>query len=140
MNPTHIFFPVAAMMLLVGVVTCLMLHERMTEMKLRKIHPKKVASSTQMSRTLEQTQAADNYKNLFEMPVFFYVLCIALFATQKATHMWCMMAWIYVALRVVHSYIHISYNNVMHRFTAFAISTCLLVGLWIGFIWELVKS
>lgn len=140
MNPTHIFFPMAAMFLLVVIVTCLMLRERIAEMKSRKIHPKKVASSTQMAQVLENTQAADNYKNLFEMPVFFYLLCIALFATQKVTHLWCMTAWVYVVLRAIHSYIHISYNNVMHRFTAFALSAGVLAGLWLVFIWELAQS
>jgi hypothetical protein len=140
MNPTYIFFPVAAMMLLVAVVTCLMLRERIAEMKARRIHPNKVASSTQMARLLENTQAADNYKNLFEMPVLFYALCLALFATQKVTHLWCMAAWAYVALRYAHSFIHIGYNKVMHRFTVFAASLALLVSMWATFIWSVVQS
>jgi hypothetical protein len=39
-------------------------------------------------------------------------------------------AWLYVALRVAHSLIHLTYNNVMHRLIAFAVSNPVLAGLW----------
>jgi len=41
------------------------------------------------------------------------------------------LAWAYVALRVVHSLIHITYNHVLHRFLAFASSNFVLLALWI---------
>ena len=43
-------------------------------------------------------------------------------------------AWCYFGLRVVHTIIHCTYNNVMHRLAAFAIGFVLLVGLWIAFV------
>jgi hypothetical protein len=39
-------------------------------------------------------------------------------------------AWAYVALRCAHSYIHVTYNRVMHRFLVYATSTVLLFALW----------
>jgi hypothetical protein len=50
MNQTAIFYPIAAMMALVAIVTAMMLKERVGEMKSRRIHPNKVASSTQMQK------------------------------------------------------------------------------------------
>jgi hypothetical protein len=46
-------------------------------------------------------------------------------------------AWIYVALRVVHSYIHCTDNRVMHRFFAFAAGSMPLVALWAAFVIQL---
>jgi hypothetical protein len=43
------------------------------------------------------------------------------------------VAWAYVALRAVHSAIHLSYNNVLHRLVAFALSNVVLVTFWILF-------
>jgi hypothetical protein len=137
MNQTAIFYPMAAMVLLVVLVCCLMLRERIAEMKARKISPSKVASSTQMNRILENTRAADNYKNLFEMPVLFYALCLALYMTQSLNQNYLWAAWLFVALRVLHSFIHIVYNNVMHRFSVFALSMWVIAGMWAAFIWQM---
>jgi hypothetical protein len=79
-----------------------------------------------------------NYMNLLELPVLFYVVCLILYVTQLETQISASsssliltLAWIYVALRVVHSIIHLSYNAVMHRLTAFALSNAVLVLMWI---------
>ena len=133
MSSSAILYPIVAMLLLVAVVMALMLRERIGEMKTRRIHPQKVASSSQMSAVLQNTRAADNYKNLFEFPVFFYVLCLGLYATQLASPGFVWAAWAYVALRVVHSFIHVGYNKVMHRFQVFILSSVLLLAMWLAF-------
>jgi hypothetical protein len=43
-------------------------------------------------------------------------------------------AWAYVALRALHSLIHVTYNRVTHRFLVYVASTLLLFGMWIAFI------
>jgi hypothetical protein len=72
-----------------------------------------------------------NYMNLLEIPVLFYVVCLLSYVTGGASPLMLAMAWAYVALRVVHSLIHLSYNNVMHRLMAFASSNLLLIALWV---------
>lgn len=139
MPQTAILYPVVAMLLLVAVVMTLMLRERIAEMKSRRIHPQKVASSSQMSAVLQNTRAADNYKNLFEFPVFFYVLCVALLATQMVSAGFVWAAWAFVALRVWHSVIHLGYNKVMHRFQVFIASSVLLLGMWLVLVYLLLS-
>jgi hypothetical protein len=140
MNSTAILYPILAMLLLAAVVMVLMLRERVGEMKARRIHPQKVASSSQMSAVLQNTRAADNYKNLFEFPVFFYVLCLALYATQLVSPGFVWAAWAYVAMRVVHSFIHLGYNKVMHRFQVFILSSVWLLGMWLVFALQLAAK
>jgi hypothetical protein len=41
------------------------------------------------------------------------------------------LAWVYVALRVMHSLVHISYNDVLHRLALFFCSNLALVSLWV---------
>ena len=72
-----------------------------------------------------------NYMNLLEVPVLFYVVCLLSFVTGGASPVMLVVAWAYVALRMVHSLIHLSYNNVMHRLVAFASSNLLLIALWV---------
>jgi hypothetical protein len=140
MNQAAIFYPIAAMVLLVVVVECFIIRERMDEMKTRQIGFDKVATSTQMNLVLVNTRAADNFKNLFEMPVLFYVLCLALYMTQSVSQGFLWTAWAYVVLRVLHSFIHIGYNNVIQRFSVFALSMWVVVGMWAVFVWQLANK
>ncbi len=72
-----------------------------------------------------------NYMNLLELPILFYVVCLLLFVTSSSSPYAIQLAWAYVALRIIHSLIHLSYNNVMHRLSAFALSNFALITLWI---------
>ena len=72
-----------------------------------------------------------NYMNLLEMPMLFYVICVVLYVTGGASRPAVVTAWAYVALRVVHSLIHLSYNHVLHRLAAFTLSNAALVSLWV---------
>lgn len=71
-----------------------------------------------------------NYMNLLELPLLFYVVCLILYVTASSTPLLTTIAWVYVALRIVHSIIHLSYNHVIHRLLAFALSNFVLVALW----------
>ena len=72
-----------------------------------------------------------NYMNLLEMPVLFYVACLLIFVTASNSATLVNLAWAYVATRIIHSAIHLSYNNVMHRLAAFAASNLVLIALWV---------
>ncbi|MFT3820184.1 MAG: MAPEG family protein [Rubrivivax sp.] len=72
-----------------------------------------------------------NYMNLLELPLLFYVGCLAALVTSNVSPALLRLAWAYVALRVVHSLIHVGYNRVSHRFAAFAASNGVLVAFWV---------
>jgi len=75
-----------------------------------------------------------NYMNLLELPVLFYVICLIYFVTGPAvTAVTLGLAWAYVGLRLLHSLVHLTYNNVMHRLVVFATSNFVLAALWILF-------
>jgi hypothetical protein len=69
---------------------------------------------------------ADNYNHLMEQPTIFYATALAI---QVAGHVdgWALhLAWLYVALRVVHSLVQVSVNAVTLRFLVFSLSTITL--------------
>ena len=69
------------------------------------------------------TQANRNYMNLLELPLLFYASgLLALQTGHGADAALLALAWAYVALRVAHSLVHLSYNRVAHRFVAFVLS------------------
>lgn len=79
-----------------------------------------------------------NLMNLLEMPVLFYVVSLALYLTRQVDAGLVALAWSYVVLRLVHSAIHLTYNNVIHRLGAFALGNFVLLAIWICFAWRLV--
>jgi len=75
--------------------------------------------------------------NLLELPVLFYVVCLAFFVTGKVDTLAVVLAWAYVALRAAHSVIHLSYNNVFHRLSVYAASNVVLLALWVRWVFAL---
>jgi hypothetical protein len=65
------------------------------------------------------------------VPTIFYVVCVLLYVTAGVSSLAVGLAWAYVALRVVHSLVHVSYNNVLHRLTVFSLSNVALGILWV---------
>ncbi len=71
--------------------------------------------------------AADNYNHLHESPTIFYALMFVIFLMGYTTSLALICAWIYVAIRVVHSIVQITSNAVMVRFSLFMLSAIMLI-------------
>lgn len=127
---TSILLPAFAMVVLTAIVAFALYRERFGEIGRKKLDPQSLATSGNVSRTLENTQASDNFKNLFEMPVLFYALCAFLASGQVVSEFFVIGAWAYVVLRYLHSYIHLTYNRVTHRFGVYVLSMLVLFVMW----------
>lgn len=79
-------------------------------------------------------QIGNAYDSQLELPVLFYVLTILAWITRHADLLFVVMAWIFVALRFVHSYIHITDNDVRRRGPAFGLGALVLTVMWVIFI------
>jgi hypothetical protein len=129
-NDTAIFWPAVAMVVLTIAVTVRMYRERIRQIREGGIGFAEIPSSSQMASRLPDTRAADNYRNLFEAPVLFYLALVVAFATGQVSVLVVALAWLYVAIRVVHSWIHCTYNRIRHRLNAFVASSVVLWTLW----------
>jgi hypothetical protein len=137
---TALVWPLLALVVLVFVVGLRMLAVRIKEMKEKRINPQQTATSLQMAARMENVQAADNFRNLFEVPVLFYALLAVAMALQHIPAWLVWGAWLFVALRYIHSLIHCTYNRVMHRFAAFGSGFLVIVVLWIYFVIDLTSG
>ena len=126
----EIVLPAVALVVLTAIVWVRLYVERIGEMRARKISPQSLANSAHANQGLNRVQASDNFRNLFEVPVLFYALCAVLASAQYVAPFFVIGAWIYVALRYAHSFIHLTYNRVSHRFVIYAVSTVVLFVLW----------
>lgn len=125
-----IYFPALAMVALTFIVLGVMFSRRVAQMKRDRIHPQAVATSKQAAERYTDVAPADNFRNLFEMPVLFYLAILVAAQTGQTGTTVLALAWAYVVLRAIHSAIHCGYNKVMHRFRAFALGAFVLLALW----------
>ncbi|WP_408953413.1 MAPEG family protein [Lysobacter sp. Hz 25] len=130
MQSKAIFLPAVAMVALTCTVWLRMYAVRIGQMRRERIHPQAVATSAQAVARLTDSAAADNFRNLFELPVLFYVAVVVAALAGLADGATLVLAWLFVALRIAHSAIHCSYNRVMHRFFVYAAGALALWALW----------
>jgi hypothetical protein len=72
---------------------------------------------------------AHNYVHLLEQPTIFYAIVLVLALMHFDAPINVFLAWAYVILRIVHSFIQSTVNVVKWRFLVFALSTLCLAGL-----------
>jgi hypothetical protein len=74
-----------------------------------------------------------HYKNMFEMPILFYLLAVLLLIQGNTTNLDIIFAWGFVVFRILHSISRIPNRDVNLRFGLFAGSFLMLLGGWINF-------
>lgn len=126
-----IVWPMVAQVALTALVWICLYVQRLGEMSARRIDPQSVRTSRHAAGVLENVAAADNFKNLFEVPVLFFAACLTLLATGRTGSLALALAWAFVTFRALHSLIHLTYNRVVHRFAAYALSTLCAFALWV---------
>jgi len=128
MQGTQIFGPFFAMMLLTLIVWTVMYIRRVGYLTANRIHAQKLATPEKVTAIIsEQVQyPAYNLRNLLELPILFYALCLYLFVSGSVDSLYVVAAWAYVGLRVVHSAIQCTTNIVMRRFVAYMASSLVL--------------
>lgn len=137
MNSATIFAPLEALVVPTFVVMLFMAYKRFSAGFAGRLKPSafKLGESPEVPDDVRVVNR--NFVNLFEMPVLFYVLCLALYVTQHVSVLMLALAWGYVALRALHSLIRATYNKIPHRFAAFAASNGVLLAMWVVFVVEL---
>jgi len=129
-NP--ILLPLLVMVFLTFLVWIFLFALRIPEIKSRKIDPDDLKDRAEAHKLLTTSAAAsNNLKNLFEMPVLFYVAAMLAILLLIQDALLVRLAWGFVIMRVIHSVVHCSYNRVMHRFIAYLISCLFLLLLWL---------
>lgn len=127
---TGLALPMAGMLTLTFVVWIYLFIQRVGYMNAHQIDAEllKAPSNTQALIPPEHSSGSNNFKNLLEVPVVFYAVCLYLtvFGLVDSLHITC--AWIFLTLRILHSLIHCSYNRVMHRFVIYLLSS---LAVWV---------
>ncbi|MGD9265753.1 MAG: MAPEG family protein [Lysobacterales bacterium] len=136
-----LLIPLLAQVALTFIVMIVMYRKRVSEMKTKRIHPQRVKTRSGTHGILPDSEsAANNYSNLFEAPVLFYLAILLALILMLQDTIIVYLAWAYVAVRAVHSFIHVTYNRVMHRFRVFILSSFILLAIWVRLGWIIFQG
>lgn len=130
MSEHPIFLPMGALALLTFVTIVLVGARRIVAARRGVVKGVDFRYGESAAVPVEVAIANRNYMNLLELPLLFYVACLMYDVAGAVDPTTMLLAWIYVALRVIHSVIHLTYNNVLHRLAAFSASNVVLIAYW----------
>jgi len=112
-----LLYPLLVQVTLTFVVMFHMYARRAAEFSAERIKPQEVATRAQAAQRLRSSAAAsDNFSNQFELPVLFYAAVAIAVSLLMTDLLLVTLAWAFVGLRVIHAFIHLTYNDVLHRF------------------------
>ena len=131
MNILAIVYPMAALFGLTFFIMYLMLVLRVRAVRQHEISPRYFKLNKGGELPAQVEAVAHNYTNLLELPVLFYSVCIIAIILNQDAEYFVYTAWAFVISRVVHTYIHVTYNHILHRLAAFAVSGFILILMWV---------
>lgn len=129
MDPTTIFRPFLALMLLTILVWTYMYVRRIHFIRVNRVTNRDLQNPEGLARIAPMgvVTPSNNLKNLFELPVIFYALLLFLYATGRVDGTYLAAAWVFVGFRTLHSLVHCSFNYVPLRFLVYLLAS---VALW----------
>ena len=134
LNPTYILYPVAALAALTFLMLLLLPIFRLRDSFARRVRPSDFKFGESDNVPAATRLFNRNYMNLLESPVLFYVICLIVYATKVLDQLMLKMAIAYVVLRVLHTIVHVTTNNVRIRLGFFAASVIILMAMWVYYL------
>ena len=119
MNQITLLTPVFALILWTFIIFLIMSYGRTRFMK----DPQDAAHTKDLKGTLPAwvERTGDNYNHLFEQPIAFYVVTLAIASINSIDPLMMQLAWAFVILRIIHSLVQLTFNLVLIRFMIFLI-------------------
>jgi hypothetical protein len=132
MNDPGLIAPVIALVCWTLVVMVWLGFERVSNIRRLRLSPDAGKSARALDALMPDRarQVSANYMHLMEQPTVFYAVCLSLqFLGQGTDPANLGLAWGYVGLRVLHSLVHTTFNDVRLRFALFLASSAALIAL-----------
>ena len=134
MSMLNLIYPMFAMVLLSVTVLGILFGRRVRSVRSGRVEMRYYRTYQGAPEPEEALQAARHFANLFEAPVLFYAGCLAAMIAGIGDTLTLTLAWIYVAARTLHAYVHLGRNRVRHRMLVYFTGWLALIALWIDIV------
>lgn len=124
-------YPTLALILWIFVVGVILMLRRKDALTSGAVRPEDVTVSTERYPVPARLASA-NFSNQFEAPVVYFALIMLAMEVGATGYAMALLAWLYVATRVIHTFIHIGPNRLPVRGAVYGIGIIALFGMWLG--------
>lgn len=128
------FYPMVVMVLLILLIGVVAVKARFASVKNGELSPKYFKLMHGENVPVSVIKTTRCFNNQFEIPVLFYVVCTLYISLGVENLVGIIFAWLFVAFRYFHAYVHLTYNHVMHRMLAFWLAFICVIILWLNLI------
>lgn len=125
--------PVFAMVMLVAVVALMMITSRNLATLRGQVSPRYYLAYSGPAPEDWIERPARAFNNLMQLPTLFYVVCVSMLVTQQMDRTQLAYAWLFVALRALHTVVYIAWNPLPYRFGTWVMGLVTLLVLWARF-------
>ncbi|RDL52779.1 hypothetical protein BLJAPNOD_03942 [Ensifer sp. M14] len=129
MTGFEIFWPMVAHVLLVFVLYALLSFRRVGLVKAGKVQVSQFRENREEPG--ESLVVRNSIANQFELPVLFHVCCVLLYITEADNIVSLVLAWLFIASRYLHAFVHVTSNRIRYRRPLFMAGVATLGGMWI---------
>ena len=118
MDQLALLIPILVLIIWTFIIFLIMAFGRVSFMN----NPQDAADSKDYKNQLPAwvNRTADNYNHLFEQPVAFYAVTLSIALINSFDSLMVQLAWAYVLIRIIHSFVQLTINIVLVRFFLFA--------------------
>jgi len=130
MSNAAIMAPVFAQIALTFAILAGVGSSRYAAVKTREVRVSDIALSSD-GWSVKVKKISNNYNNQMQLPVLFYIAVAFCILLGKVDIVAVVLAWVFVASRYIHTFIHIGSNRVTRRFLVFLFGGIVLLTLWL---------
>jgi hypothetical protein len=131
---TAILWPVAAHLALVAVLYAWLTVER--RLAVKRGDADMASYRAYETEPLRGRLLANNLANQFELPVLFYAVAMTLYVINDVSRAQVVLAWVFVAGRWAHTFVHVLSPNVALRGNVFTVGFVAVGAMWALFLAE----
>ena len=132
---SSLIYPMFALVLLTTTVLTILFRSRVRAVRGNLISAKYFRIYQGEVEPESTAKPARHFSNLFEAPTLFYVACLAAMVTGQTGLAMLVLAWLYVAARVVHAFVHLGSNRLRLRIRAYFAGWLTLLAMWVLLAW-----
>ena len=140
MGEFSLVYPMFALVLLTGTVLVILFRSRVRAVRQGQLSSQYFRIYQGESEPAQSAQASRHFSNLFEAPTLYYAACLAAMIVHDHSNVLLLLAWLYVAARAAHAFVHMGGNRLRHRMRAYFAGWLVLVAMWLQVVAHVVLA
>jgi hypothetical protein len=135
----QIVYPLLVQVLLVAVLMGVTFRARVRAVRQGRVNIAKAAIDPS-AWPPDVRRVANTFNNQFQIPLLFIAVAILAVVFRQVDIFFLTLAWLFVATRIVHAAIYLTYNDIRQRAAAFGAGATICFVMWLLLGWRIASA